>query len=361
MYHAILGTRKGILKIKFNQNKILDFNESFGGSAFSYAFQDSRNFNLWACADHGHWGQKLYVQKNGTTEWIEKATPKYPEGEVLNIGKPAVLKYLWVMSEGAKSTPNHLYIGTEPGGLFESKDGGESFELVKGLWSHPSRLTDWSGGGRDNPGIHSIIVDEKNPLKISVGLSCAGFFRTLDGGKNWVPLNKGVTADFLPNKNPEVGQDVHFVAASPSNKNVLWQQNHCGIFRSINDGESWTKISQENGPADFGFSITLDENDEKIAYVLPLKADQNRVPVKNAMCVSKTKDGGKTWAELRNGLPQKNCYDMVLRHAMDIQKNTLVMGTTTGNLYASIDAGENWVLLSSHLPPIYSVRFINEK
>lgn len=360
MPQVILGTRKGILKIKYDSKKINDLVEDFPGSAFSYAFQDHRNGNLWGCADHGHWGAKLYLQKKGTKEWVEKTAPKYPDGEVIKEGKPAILRYLWVMAAGPKSKPNHLYIGTEPGGLFESTDGGESFNLVKGLWNHPSRLTHWMGGGRDNPGIHSIIIDEKDPLKISVGISCAGFFRTLDGGKTWVPLNKGVTADFMPDKNPEVGQDAHFIAASPSNTKVIWQQNHCGIFRSIDDGHLWTKISQENGPAHFGFSITVDEKDEKTAYVIPLTADMNRVPVKNAMCVSKTVDGGKTWVEKRNGLPQKHCYDMVLRHAMDIQQNNLIMGTTTGNLYASADAGENWLSLSSHLPPIYSIRFIQE-
>lgn len=360
MFQAILGTRKGIIRISFDRKNLLTLKEDFPGSAFSYAFQDARNSNLWACADHGHWGAKLYILKKGTTEWVEKLAPKYPEGEVLKDGKPAVLKYLWVMVAGPKSKPNHLYIGTEPGGLFESTDAGESFSLVTGLWNHPSRLTDWFGGGRDNPGIHSILIDENNPLKISVGVSCAGFFRTLDGGKNWFPLNKEVTADFLPNKNPEVGQDPHLIVSSPSNPKIIWQQNHCGIFRTTNDGESWIKISQENGPANFGFSITLDENDENTAYVIPLAADQNRVPVKNAMCVSKTTDGGKTWIEKRNGLPQKNCYDMVLRHGIDIQKNALIMGTTTGNLYASADAGENWVSLSSNLPPIYSVRFIKE-
>jgi photosystem II stability/assembly factor-like uncharacterized protein len=221
-------------------------------------------------------------------------------------------------------------------------------------------MKDWMGGGKDNPGIHSIIVDEKDPQKLSVGISCAGFFRTIDGGLSWKPMNKGVTVDFMPNPNVEIGQDTHFVVSSPSNTKILWQQNHCGIFRSINDGESWTKISQKEGPADFGFPITVDEKDENVAYVVPLTADQNRSPVNRALCVSKTIDGGKSWVELRNGLPQKNCYDLVLRHGMDIQGQALIMGTTTGNLYASVDAGDNWFNLSSTLPPIYSVRFIKE-
>ncbi len=360
MYVAILGTRKGVLKVSFDSTKLVNIEESFGGSTFSYAFQDERTKNIWACGDLGHWGQKLYVLKKGESNWVEKTVPKYPENEWIKEGKPAVMKYLWVMVAGAKSTPNHLYIGTEPGGLFESTDGGENFSLVKGLWDHPSRLKDWMGGGKDNPGIHSVIIDEKNPLKISVGISCAGFFRTIDGGKNWRAMNKGVTADFMPNPNIEVGQDTHLVTSSPSNTKVLWQQNHCGIFRSVDDGENWVKISQVNGPADFGFPITVDEKDENVAYVVPLAADQNRAPVNNALCVSKTEDGGKSWKELRKGLPQKHCYDVVLRHGMDIQGSALIMGSTTGNLYASIDAGENWFQLSSTLPPIYSVRFMKE-
>ena len=144
---------------------------------------------------------------------------------------------------------------------------------------------------------------------------------------------------------------------APSNPDVLWQQNHCGIFRSTDGAQTWKNISQPDVPAFFGFAIALDAQDEKTAWVVPAMSDQYRVTVDRALCVSRTEDGGETWTALRKGLPQDHCYDLTYRHALDISGDRLAFGTTTGNLYVSDDRGDSWKCISHHLPPIYSVRF----
>ncbi len=354
----LIGTRKGLITYKKSQGNWKYQGISFLGIPVNLTYVDPLTNTWWACLDHGHWGCKLHKSVDQGANWEEVTAPRYPENTEIKNGEMATVKYLWAVSNGGGNKPNELLIGTEPGGLFSSSDNGGSFALNDSLWNHPSRRDYWFGGGRDHAGIHSIIVDPRDNDHIYVGISVAGVFETKDGGTSWEPKNKGLKADFLPDPDAEVGQDPHLLIASPSNPNVLWQQNHCGIFRSENGGESWSDISQEGGPAYFGFAIAADEKDDKTAWVVPAVSDQLRVAVDNALCVCRTEDGGNTWNDFRNGLPQESCFDIVFRHALDVTNDTLAFGTTTGNLFLSDDRGESWRAISHHLPLIYSVSFI---
>jgi photosystem II stability/assembly factor-like uncharacterized protein len=353
----ILGTRKGLLILERNGKDWQLACEAHRAIPVSYAFTDKRTGILWAGLDHGHWGQKLHRSRDMGASWEEIPAPKYPEGEMISDDKPATLSYIWLIAPGADDQPQRLYLGTEPGGLFQSDDGGETFELVPGLWDHPSRKDNWFGGGRDYAGLCSLIVDPRDSQHITIGISVGGVYETRDGGKTWNGRNKGLTADFLPTPDAEYGHDPHFMLASPSNPNVLWQQNHCGVFRSEDGGANWTNISQEGGPVYFGFAIALDLHDEQTAWVVPAVDSLYRLAIDRALCVCRTTDGGKTWTALREGLPQEATYDLVFRHALDLDGDTLAFGTTTGNLFISEDRGESWRSLGYNFPPINSVRF----
>lgn len=356
----MLGTRKGLAVFeKGPQGNYLQTQMHFLGIPVSIAAVDERNGTWWALLDHGHWGCKVHKSTDEGKTWKELESPKYPEGEEIKDGVPASVKYLWAFAHGGKDRPEELFLGSEPGGLFQSKDQGTSFQLNRGLWDHPSRKEQWFGGGRDFPGIHSIIVDPRDSDHIFVGISCAGVFESRDGGTNWIPKNKGLKADFLPDANSEIGQDPHLLVASKNHPDYLWQQNHCGIFKSENGGELWEEVGQKagEGPANFGFAIAVDENKPEVAWVVPANSDQIRVAVDGALCVCRTDDGGKTWTDFRKGLPQENCFDIVFRHALDKSGETLAFGTTTGNLYLSDDYGESWKSLSNNMPMIYSVEF----
>jgi hypothetical protein len=356
----ILSTRKGLIVFERNQyGKWKHSHTSFLGFPVSYAFVNEIDGKWWACLDHGHWGCKLHVSTDEGTSWTEVAAPTYPEGEEIKDGLPASLKYMWVMTHGGSDKPKTLFIGTEPGGLFRSEDSGSSFELMSGLWNHPSRKKHWFGGGRDHPGIHSILVDPRNNDHIYIGISCAGVFETHDGGKQWEARNKGLRADFLPDPNSDIGQDPHLVVACKSNPDVMWQQNHCGIFKTINGGADWIDVSEQGGPANFGFAIAVDDHDPNRAWIVPAVSDEIRVAVDQALCVCRTDDGGKTWQAFRNGLPQEQCYDIVYRHSLDRDEDTMAFGTTTGNLYYSDADGENWNILNSNLPMVYALKLVS--
>jgi hypothetical protein len=361
----LLGTRKGLVTLRRGPGGWAPAALAHPGIPIAYACRDPRTGILWAAQDNGHWGQKLHRSRDGGETWELVPSPRYPEGAVMfdrtsdweNPREvPATLRYLWVIQPGHPAQPGRLYLGTEPGGLFQSDDGGDSWSLVEGLWNHPSR-PHWFGGGRDYAGIHSIIVDPRDPAHVFVGISCAGVFETRDDGITWEPRSSGMLADFLPDPTAVIGQDPHFVAPCPAAPDVLWTQHHCGIFRTADGGARWEPVSARGNTAHFGFAVAADETDPLTAWVVPATSDEQRMAVDASLCVCRTEDGGRTWTELRAGLPQTNCYDIVFRHGLDISGDRLAFGSTTGNVYLSEDRGETWACLGTHFAPVYSARF----
>ena len=136
----------------------------------------------------------------------------------------------------------------------------------------------------------------------------------------------------------------------------------------MNDGAVWTRVSEPNrdagtdaspfGTAHFGFAIAVDPEDGDTAWVIPAVSDEVRVSIDRQLCVCRTTDGGQTWQDFREGLPQTDCYDFAFRHNLDLAGDRVVFGTACGSLYVSDDRGETWRALANHLPPIYSVRFV---
>jgi photosystem II stability/assembly factor-like uncharacterized protein len=359
----IVGTRKGLLTLGRGKRgwNVKDY--ALAAAPVPYAFRDVRTGFLWASLDHGHWGAKLNRSRDGGKTWEEIEAPKYPKSARIKPwtlgGKkvPATLTYIWIIAPGGDDQPERMYLGTEPGGLFRSDDGGETFALDKSLWNHPSRMDKWFGGGRDNAGIHSVMVDPRDSARVLIAVSCAGVFETLDDGRTWNPRNKGLHADFLPDPKAEVGQDPHFICASPEHPDRIWMQNHCGIYASRDGAKTWKRVSKAGETAHFGFAIAADREDPDTAWVVPAISDTHRTAVGGSLCVCRTNDGGKTWKTLRSGLPQKHSYDVTFRHALDASEGTVAFGTTTGNLYVSENRGQSWTCLGSNFPPVYSVRF----
>lgn len=354
----LLGTRKGLIVLARSGSSWRVLRHAHLGIPVVYAFADPRTRTWWASLDHGHWGCKLSRSQDSGQTWTEVAPPNYPEGAEVKAGEPATLKYIWTIAPGGVNEPGRLYLGTQPGGLFTSDDDGASWRLVDALWNHPSRLAgNWFGGGRDQAAIHSILVDPRDVRRVLVGVSCAGVFETLDGGDTWQARNAGLRADFMPDPEGDVGHDPHCMTWSAANPDVLWQQNHCGIFRSTDGARTWKLRSKKGAVVHFGFAIAADEHDPAQAWVVPQVADECRVAPGGKLVTAHTRDGGKTWKTATRGLPQRDAYDVVYRHALDQRAGTLCFGSTTGNVYVSGDRGTSWTCVANHLPPVYSVRF----
>ena len=308
----------------------------------------------YAALNLGHFGVKLRRSANGGETWEEISAPAYPP-QPAEEKTPWKLLQVWVL-EAAGDT---LWAGTIPGGLFQSKDRGASWQLVRNLWERPERA-EWFGGGYDHPGIHSICVDRRDRRRVTVAISCGGVWQTQDGGANWSLAASGMHAEYMPPEgrhNPNV-QDPHRIVQCPARPDTFWAQHHNGIFRSTDGASSWHEVSG-TPVSKFGFAVAVHPRHADTAWFVPAIKDERRVPVDAALCVARTRDGGKSFEALRRGLPQAQAYDLVYRHglAVDATGEHLAMGSTTGALWLSQDQGDSWRCVSTHLPPIYCVRF----
>ncbi|MGH9419384.1 MAG: WD40/YVTN/BNR-like repeat-containing protein [Thermoanaerobaculia bacterium] len=352
----LVGTMKGAFIFRANKKRgKWDMGGPyFPGSAVYAMAYDGRGgrHRIWAGPQSMHWGALLRSSDDFGETWTdpEVANVKFPESA------EAALKNIWQITPGRETERNTLYCGVEPAALFKSADSGKSWALVEGLWNHPQREKWQPGGG--GLCLHTILLDPANPKKIRIAVSTAGMYVTEDGGATWRPSNKGVRADFLPEKYPEFGQCVHKVAQSKQKPERMFLQNHWGLYRTDDSGENWVDIA--NGvPSDFGFAMAIHPEDPDCAWIVPLESDGFRCTPEGKLRVYRTRNGGDHWKALSKGLPQKAAYETVLRDALAVDSLDPVgvyFGTRSGKLFGSDDEGKSWSEMSDGLPPIVSLK-----
>lgn len=362
-----VGTRKGLFTIARGASGWSVSRVSFLGDNCTLAVCDPRNGSLLATLNHGHFGVKLHRSSDSGATWAEIGAPAYPpmpEGYVPKMtfsGKPIdwTLRLIWALAPGGSDRPGVLWCGTMPGGLFKSEDDGDSWALNRSLWDDPLR-EQWTGGGAEYPGLHSICVNPRDSDDIVIGVSTGGAWRTRDGGRSWRIGGKGMRAEYMP---PELqyepnAQDAHLVVQCTAAADALWVQHHNGIFRSTDRAGSWSEIANVH-PSAFGFAVAVHPRDPETAWFVPAVKDEKRYPANGRVVVNRTHDGGKTFETLTKGLPQEHAYDLVYRHALDIDDSgeVLAFGSTTGSLWVSENGGDSWQTVSLNLPPIHAVRF----
>ena len=362
MATLLVATRKGLFTLGDRRRGWAIESVAFLGEPVS-AVLPRRDGSLLAALNLGHFGTKLHVRA-ASGSWEEASSPAFPEqtdaekeAEAKRTNpQPWRVEQIWTLEETADGT---VWAGTIPGGLFRSEDAGKTWALVRELWDREER-GEWTGGGYDHPGIHSVVPDPRGTKRLAVGVSTGGVWTTEDRGASWTLSSTGMRAAYMPKErayDPLV-QDVHRMVRCPAAPDVLWAQHHNGIFRTKDGGRSWTEIERA-GPSTFGFAAAVHPHDPGTAWFVPAVKDERRVPVDGRLVVTRTRDGGASFDVLGKGLPEQHAYDLVYRHglAVDAAGDRLAFGSTTGSLFASEDGGDSWALVSSHLPPVYAVRF----
>lgn len=351
-----VSTRKGLFRLaKQGAGWAID-QVSFLSHPVSLSLPDARDGSVYATLNLGHFGVKLHRSDDGGANWTEVGVPAYDKTED---GTGPSLHQIWGLEAAGPDAADGLWCGTAPGGLFFSADRGATWSLNRSLWDRPERQQ-WFGGGTDQPALHSICVDPRDKRNVSVAVSCGGVSTTKDGGETWTSLSTGMFAEFMPPEqaeNPNI-QDAHRMVRCPAKPDCLWVQHHNGVFYSTDDAQTWKHVTGLK-PSSFGFAVAVHPTKPDTAWFVPGVKDETRIPVDGKLCVTRTRDGGQTCDVLRDGLPQEHCYDLVFRHALDIDATgeLLAFGSTTGHLWTTTDGGDHWTMLPNHLPPIYAVRF----
>ena len=333
----LVGTRKGLFFIRDGE---LSGPELTGWSVF-HAVADPRDGTIYAASNNFVYGGVVHRSSDGGTTW-ERSEKIEVEGHELG--------EVWHVEPGHSSEPNTLFLGAAPGLLLRSDDGGKTWAPVEGLVRHATRERWQPGAG--GMCCHSIQVDPGSPQRMLVAISAAGAFRTEDGGETWTPVNRNVAADFMPDKYPEVGQCVHKLLLHAVRPDRLWQQNHCGVYRSDDFGDTWERLDGNGLPSSFGFPIMLDPRDPDVAYVIPEEGAENRVTSNGRLGVYRTTDAGESWDLYSDGLPAR-AWTVVLREASSFDELGPVFGTQSGSVWSL--ENDSWSELARELPPVLSV------
>lgn len=349
---VLAGTRKGLFLFHSRDGKQWQAKGPYfeGVPVRSAALDPRDGRTVWAGVTSEHWGATIHRSTDFGDSWARAAEgPRFSKESGLSVDR------VWKVQPGVDE---EVWAGTEPAGLFRSVDGGDTWASVDGL-NYRAERKDWQPGG-GGLCLHTILPYPGEPKRMVVGISAVGVLGTNDGGSSWRAMNGDVRADFLPEKvtaEDQLGSCPHKIVRDSGNPDVLYMQNHCGVYRRARGDAGWTAI-EAGLPSTFGFPALAHPHDAGTVYVVPLVGDFNRVTPDGAMAVYRTTNGGKTWERRSKGLPQKDAYFTVLREGLATDAGDpagIYVGTTTGQLYHSRDGGDSWGTIAEYLPQVASV------
>jgi photosystem II stability/assembly factor-like uncharacterized protein len=352
----LVGTRKGLFILRGDEDRRTWTVEEPVLAGWEVFHAIEHDGTLYAAANNFVYGATVQRSDDGGKTWERGEGLGLPEDGELKLEK------MWHVEPGPDGT---LWAGGAPGVMFKSGNGGESWELVRSLLEDPTRER-WAPGA-GGMCTHSVQFDPENDQTMYVGISAAGVFRSEDGGGSWTPANKGTAADFNPDDQfPEVGQCVHKVLVHPAQPERLWQQNHCGVYRSDDRGESWERLEDNGLPSSFGFPLAIHHEKPDTAFVIPEDSARgsagevgggDRVTTGGRLTVYRTEDAGQSWEPAVNGLPEQAWVE-VLREGMASDRHDPVgiyFGTKSGSIFVSPNEGDEWIEAARHLPAVLSV------
>jgi len=353
---VLVGTMKGAFAFRsdIKRKKWKMDGPHFRGEAVYALLHDTRGgrARTYAATNSTHWGPTVRFSDDGGKTWSSD------EGRSVRFSPDSgrAVAQIWQIAPGPSDNPDVLYCGVEPAALFESRDAGQTWEPNQGLLDHEHQPRWEPGGG--GLCLHTIVLDPRDARRMLIAISTGGVYRSDDGGKTWRARNSGVRAQFLPDKHPEFGQCVHKVVHHPARPERLFLQNHWGLYRSDDWGDTWHDIA--NGvPSDFGFAMEMHPHDPDTVYIVPLESDLFRCTPEAKLRVYRTTNAGASWEGLGRGLPQTGAYETVLRDALSADKFDspgIYFGTRSGKLFGSADGGTTWTEIADGLPPVVCVK-----
>jgi photosystem II stability/assembly factor-like uncharacterized protein len=347
---VLLGTKKGVYVFRSGTARErwrLEGPHFPGQTVYHVAFDPRDGRSLFAGINMAWGGPRVEISRDLGKTWKTGANPAFPKGDDRTFSRT------WHIEAGHANQPDVLWCGVEPAALFKSTDRGQSWEPVRALNDHEDRKY-WSPGG-GGLGLHSIAVDAVDPKSVTIGISSAGVYETSDGGRSWSRANQGTGSPLPPQPEGDFGC-VHHLVGHPTVAGARFQQNHTGAYFKDAGDKKWTNVTK-GLPTDYGFASAIHPRDPKIAYLFPLEFPMRMSPAATGAAVWRTRDRGRSWTKLANGLPRGASYE-VMREGMATDRLDpagVYFGTMSGEIWGSADEGRTWALIAQHLPPILSV------
>src|SRR5205807_4282206 len=299
---------------------------------------------VMAALSRGVWGPTLQRSQDGGRSWEPMDTPAFPEGS------PRKLRQVWSLA----NQDGTLHAGVAEAALFSRKGSG-AWEMNEALESHPTRERWLPGAG--GLCLHTILPDRDRTY---IAISSVGVARSDDGGRSWELKNDGVVAadaDLAAQFAESQACCTHKLVRDPANADLLFQQNHVGVFRSADGGNSWERI--ESGlPSFFGFGLVMHPKDSRTLYNCPIVSQEVHMVAEGRLSLYRTRDAGDHWESLDRGLPEQ-CFSNVLRDSLAIDAQDpagLYVGTTGGEVFARSDEGESWSRLPASFARVTCVK-----
>ena len=288
---------------------------------------------------------------------------------------PGAIGNIWAVAPGHESEPGVVFAGTQPAGLFRSEDWGLTWAPVETINRHPNRQF-WSGTGGGDSCLHSITTDPRDARHRYVCVASGGTYETKDDGNSWelithtakvtnpmgVKLMQEIAQQFPtevpPDTDPAGIDELHKMRLDLKNPDRLWGQAHMGVFFSKDGGATWDDVTV-GLPSFHGFPIAVTKRGPDAAFNVPLDYGQDNFRVSlGQFTVYRTMDSGKTWQPLTKGLPGPSDYQSVYREGLDtdgLDREAVYVGTSNGEVYVGHENGEHWQRLPGTLPPVLSV------
>jgi photosystem II stability/assembly factor-like uncharacterized protein len=347
----LVGTRKGCFMLESDAGRrdwTLRGPYCEGWPVF-HAIHDPNTDAIYAAAASEWHGSSIWRSPDRGETWTQSSEGiAYDADDARKISKVSNL----AVNNG------QLLVGVEAPGIFESRDEGATWSLLSTLAGQPGSEA-WDDPANQPPGhlgISALMFDNEDDERFWAIVQGIGLFETTDGGTSWTPRNRGLRADW-PREHEEVGFCVHKMVRSPVDPDRMYQQNHVGMHRSDDAGQTWTEIT-EGLPTEFGFAAATHPHDRETFYVVPLDPEHARTMPGGQAAVWRTRDAGSSWEKLVKGLPERDAHVGVLREGMAIDpydEPGLYFGTSTGQIFASVDEGDTWAQIADYLPAISSV------
>lgn len=348
----LIGTNKGLFIYSSDEErKSWKLQGPFipGWEVYSVLGDSRHGHRIFAGTSHAAYGPTIRVSEDLGESWSQmEYGPRYSKESGF------ALQRFWQIVPGAPSEPDTYYAEAEEAGLFVSRDRGLTWTELDGLTKHPTR-PGW-GGGAGGMGLHTILVDPDNPKRIWVAMSAVGVFRSDDGGETWKICNEGLSRVPIGEPYPEIGYCAHKVANDPTDPNILYMQDHEGVFMTTDGGDRWFPI-EEGLPCIFGFPISVAHNRD--VFLIPLESSEQRTMRGGKLLVYRKTADSNRWEPIGDVLPEEARHVSVLRDALcvdSLDTYGVYFGTTSGEVFCSLDRGVTWERLPGQFQRILCVK-----